>query len=163
MFPAAAALESNLRDAMKAPFATKSDCVVVYQLHRDKRRVKAVQRATLTTRKFGIARTHGLFGSDEWWEKIRSGKLAVHTVRGVITRLYMGGMRDTPEFRVRSDIGEESSWLRYANSKALDEFYAVGRRVEIDYVLQRGRIFSDGSFLKGHKVVIEVRIGNYVE
>jgi len=148
---------------MKTPPAAKSDCVVVYQLHRDKRRVEAVQRATLTTRKFGIARTHGLFGSDEWWEKIKSGKLAVHTVHGVITRLYMGGMRDTPEFKVRSDTGKESSWLRHANGKALGDFYAVGRRVEIDYVLQRGRICSDGSFLKGHKVVVEVRIGSNVE
>ena len=36
-------------------------------------------------------RTHGLFGSDEWWQKIESDKLLVHRLSGVITQLYMGG------------------------------------------------------------------------
>jgi hypothetical protein len=135
--------------------------VIVYQLRKDKQRMEAVQKATLTSRKFGIMRTHGLFGSQEWWQKIESGKLAVHRLGGVITQLYMGGMRDTPEFTMRSDAGEESSWLRYANGKELDDFYTVGCRIEIDYVLQRHRLLSDLSCLKKHKEVIEIRLGNH--
>ena len=100
--------------------------VVVYQLHRNKQRIDAVQLATTRTQRFGLMRTPGLFGSDEWWQKIESGKLPVQTVRGVITRLYMGGMNDTPEFSVRSDDGKESNWLRQASSKDLDGLYAVG-------------------------------------
>ena len=136
---------------------------IVYQLRRDKQRIGAAQRATLTTWKFGIARTHGLFGSEQWWHNIESGKLVVHTLKGVITRLYMGGMRDMPEISMCSDGGKKSNWLRYADSKELSDFYAMGRRVEIDYVLQRHRLFSDLSFLKRHKVVIEVRIGNDIQ
>ncbi len=65
--------------------------ITVYQLRRDKQRIEAVQKATLTSWKFGIMRTHGLFGSDEWWQKIESDKLLVHRLSGVITQLYMGG------------------------------------------------------------------------
>lgn len=134
--------------------------VVVYQLRRDKQRIKAIQQATTTTRKFGLMQTHGLFGSDEWWEKIKSRNLTVQTLNGVIARLYMGGMRDTPEFVVRSEDGKETTWLRYANSENLDEFYNVGSRIEIDYVVQRHRLLSDGFWPKQHPVIIEIRIGD---
>jgi hypothetical protein len=61
--------------------------VTVYQLRRDKQRIEAVQKATLTTWKFGVMRTHGLFGSEEWWQKIKTGKLRVHHLSGAIKRL----------------------------------------------------------------------------
>jgi len=134
--------------------------MTVYQLRRDKQRIEAVQKATLTTWKFGVMRTHGLFGSEEWWQKIKTGKLRVHHLSGVITRLYMGGMRDTPEFTMCSETGEESDWLRWANSSDLNAFYSVDCRVEIDYVLQRHRLLSDLSCLKRHKVVIAIRLGS---
>ena len=59
---------------------------------------------------------------------------------------------------MRSDAGEEVSWSRYANGEHLADFYAVGRRVEIDYVVQRHRAasFNGGAETK---CVIEVRIG----
>jgi hypothetical protein len=134
--------------------------ITVYQLRRDKQRIEAGQKATLTSWKFGIMRTHGVFGSDEWWQKINSGRLHVYRLSGVIKQLYTGGMRDTPEFTMRSDTGEESSWLRWANSSELNNFYTAGCRIEIDYVLQRHRFFSDLSCLKRHKVVIEIRLGS---
>jgi hypothetical protein len=132
--------------------------VTVYNLRRDKRYVVSVQRATLTTKEFGVEQTHGLFGSAEWWGKIATSKLLVERLSGVITRLYMGSMNDWPEFSMRSDAGEEVSWSRYANGEHLAGFYAVGRRVEVDYVVQRHRA---ASFDRGAetKCVIEVRIG----
>jgi len=132
--------------------------VTVYNLRRDKRSVESVQRATLTTKQFGIEQTHGLFGSAEWWGQIATGKLPVERLCGVITRMYMGSMNDWPEFSMRSDAGEEVSWSRYANGEHLADFYAVGRRVEIDYVVQRHRAasFNGGAETK---CVIEVRIG----
>jgi hypothetical protein len=134
--------------------------IVVYLLRHDKQRVEAVQHATTTTHKFGIMRTHGLFGSDEWWQKIKSGKLAIHTLSGIITRLREGGMRDMPELVVRSDDGTESCWLRVSDNEKLNAFYTVGGRIEIDYVLQRYRLFSEGFWPKQHPVVIEIRIGD---
>lgn len=103
-----------------------------YQLRRDKQRIEAVQEATLTSWKFGIMRTHELFGSDEWRQKINFGKLRVHLLSGVIKQLYMGGMRDTPKFVVRSDEGDDSHWPRAANSEHLSRDYAVGSAVEIN-------------------------------
>ncbi len=140
-----------------------SSMVTVYQLCQNKQHIEAMRQATLKTWKFGVARTHGLFGSDEWWKNIESGKLVTHTLRGVITRLYMGSMNDWPMFSMRSDTGKDLDWSRYANSKELADSYAVGREIEIDYVLQRHRLFSDLSFLKRHEVVIEIRIGEVVQ
>ena len=70
-------------------------------------------------------------------------------------------MGDWPEFRMRSDDGRESSWTPYSNGQALSEFYQVGQRIEIDYVLQRHRLYSRtrGFDFKRHKIMIEVRIG----
>jgi hypothetical protein len=132
--------------------------VTVYNLRRDKRHVESVQRATLMTKQFGIEQTHGLFASEEWWAQIANGKLAVERLCGVITRLYMGSMGDWPEFSMRSDAGEEVSWSRYANGAHLADFYAVGRRVEVDYVIQRHRAASFGGGAET-ECVIEVRIG----
>ena len=125
----------------------------VYELERDEERIRRVQRATLTTTDFGIQQTHGLYGSEEWWKNIRSGVLPLHRLTGVITKVYMGSMRDWPEFRMRA----ESAWTRYAHTKEQDRLYVVGRRVEIDYVVQR---FKPGSFGGDRETqcVIAVRI-----
>ena len=129
----------------------------VYELRLDTDFIAHVQKATRTTQEFGIEPTHGLFGSPEWWEHISSGTLPVHHLRGTISRVYMGSMNDWPEFTFRSEAGEESNWSRYGNSPALAAHYAVGRSIELDYVLQRHRPKSfDGG--AEHKIPIEIRI-----
>jgi hypothetical protein len=114
--------------------------VPVYQLRKDTEHVRKVQKATLTTEQYGIQQTHGLFGSDEWWQKIASGDLPMRRLRGAITRVYMGSMGDWPEFAMRTDDGEESSWTRFAQTKELSQLYVVGKRIELDYVLQRNKL-----------------------
>jgi hypothetical protein len=133
--------------------------VTIYQLRNDKEHIAKVQRATLNTEKFGIQQTHGLFGSPEWWSKIDSGELPIHRLRGTITKVYMGSMNDWPEFAMRADTGEDSSWSRYADSKELAEFYTVGHRIELDYVIQhfKPKSWSGDS---ENKVVIEIRVGS---
>lgn len=133
--------------------------VTVYQLRRDKQHIEAVQKATLNTEQFGIQQTHGLFASPEWWGKIASGELPVYRLRGSITKLYMGSMGDWPEFTMRTDSGGESSWSRFANSGDLADFYAEGRRIELDYVIQRFKPKS-WSGDSENKVVIEIRLGD---
>jgi hypothetical protein len=103
----------------------------VYRLCDDSRKIADVQRATLSTTEFGIAPTHGLFGSEVWWAHIATGTLEVHTLRGAITRVYMGSMGDWPEFEMRSDSGELSRWTREVNSAELAGVYAVGCGVEL--------------------------------
>jgi len=130
---------------------------VVYRLKDDPGYIDKVQTATLTTKDFGIEQTHGLFGSPEWWAKISSGELPIHTASGIITRRYMESMNDWPAFAMRSDSGEESSWSRFGHSGADGRYYQPGYRIEIDYVLQRSRakLLNDEA---ERKVVLEVRI-----
>ena len=130
---------------------------VVYRLQADTERVAAIQRATLTTEHSGIEPTHGLVGSDEWWRNIETGRLPLQTLRGTISRVYMASMNDWPEFEVRSESGELSKWTRESSTADLDQAYAPGRTVEIDYVVQRHRpkSFDGGSETQ---VVVAVRI-----
>jgi hypothetical protein len=101
--------------------------LTIYRLRADKDFIAQVQKATTTSEEFGIEPTHGLFGSAEWWQHVRDGTLPVHTLRGAITRVYMGSMNDWPEFTMRSETGEESSWSRYANNPVFASLYTVGR------------------------------------
>lgn len=131
--------------------------IIVYRLKEDHHRIDQVQRATRTTESFGIEPTHGMFGSDEWWQNLESGQLPLHTLRGTIKNVYMGSMGDWPEFKMLSDTGEESSWTRWLQSAEQDQFYRVGARIEIDYVWQQSRAksFDHGA---RREQVIEIRI-----
>jgi hypothetical protein len=127
----------------------------VYSLKDDRDLVRSVQKATLETKDFGIQQTHGLFGSDEWWTHIADGSLPVHTVRGTISRTWMGSMRDWPECEVLSDEGEKSTWTRYAD----DSWYQIGNRIEIDYVIQKFKPSAQEIFgTLDHKNVLAIRI-----
>jgi hypothetical protein len=68
----------------------------VFKLRNHPGRITNIQAATLTTSDYGIAPTHGLFGSDEWWEQVADGRLATRTVCGTITGVYMAGHNDWP-------------------------------------------------------------------
>src|SRR5262250_387439 len=98
-----------------------------YELKKDTELISNVQKATLSTEKFGIEPTHGLFGSSEWWEQISSGRLPLHTLRGVITKRYMGSMGDWPEIEVQTETGKLSHWTRQVNSKEQDALYIPGQ------------------------------------
>lgn len=131
--------------------------IIVYRLKEDQRHIDQIQKATRTTENFGIEPTHGMFGSDEWWQNVESGQLPIHTLRGIIRDVYMGSMGDWPEFKMMSDTGEESTWTRWMQSAEQDQFYRVGARIEIDFVWQQSRAksFDHGA---RRKQVIEVRI-----
>lgn len=74
----------------------------VYGLIEDKGKIRLVQKATFETEKFGLQQTHGLFGSEEWWNNVNNGDLPLHTKRGIITKVYKGSMGDWPEFEMKS-------------------------------------------------------------
>ena len=94
----------------------------IYRLQSDRRQIREVQEATQTTEQWGIEPTHGLFGSPEWWRHIRDGTLPVHHIRGTISRVYMTGHNDWPEFAVLSNTGEESEWSQDANEPEFGAF-----------------------------------------
>jgi hypothetical protein len=126
----------------------------IYRLQSDRREIREVQEVTRTTDRWGIEPTHGLFGSSEWWQRIRDGSLPVHHIKGKISRVYMGSMNDWPEFAMLSDTGEESEWSRYANEPEFAAFYTVGRPIEIDYVIQSTRSMP-ADF---QKILLEIRV-----
>jgi hypothetical protein len=131
---------------------------IVYQLRRNQKFIDQVQKATLTSKEFGIQQTHGLFGSPEWWVNIQTGRLKMHTVRGVIERVYMGSMNDWPMCEVVSDDGEISKWTREMLDFASDPLYRTGARIEIDYVLQKSKADAPWRPEEEQKNVLEIRI-----
>jgi len=129
---------------------SKPDMIQVYDLRRNRNRVADVQHATLHTDRYGIVPDHGLFGSDEWWQAIGSGAIETHTVEGHISRVYMSGHNDFPEFEV-DDGSSRTQWERFGD----DDWYVVGRRIRVDFVLTRSRYSGDLS-----PTVIRVWIGD---
>ena len=133
--------------------------VVTYRRRLDATKVRLVQDATLGTKEFGLQPTHGLYGSPGWWSNIAKGVLPVHTLKGTIVKVHMGGMGDWTELRVREADGTESSWTRESQSRELDSAYQEGCAVEIDYVVER---FKHQAYRgpEETRCVIEVRVGN---
>lgn len=82
----------------------------IYSLKSDVRHIENVQKATLKTKKYGIV-SDGLFGSTEWRQALERGEIEIHTVEGVISKVYMSGHNDFPEFKIESD-GNVTSWAR---------------------------------------------------
>ncbi len=106
----------------------------IYSLRDDKHHIKNVQNATLTTDKYGVIPEHGLFGSDEWWSAIESGLIETFTIDGVISKVYMSGHNDFPEFKVESE-GNVTSWER----KGKEDLYIEGSAMKLEYVLTKSR------------------------
>lgn len=130
---------------------------VVYRLADDSKHSEHVQRATLEDGGFGVQPTHGLLGSDEWWQHIRDGSLPTHSLVGIVTDVYMAGHNDYPQFDVRSEDGVVSSWTRLHNRGEQYDLYEAGRRVEIDYVIQRLKNPVEGVG-DAVPIVLEIRI-----
>jgi hypothetical protein len=104
----------------------------VYDLSQDQATIALIQRASSQTRDFGFVPEIALFGSKEWWAAVEDGRVPRHSIQGVISRLYLSGHHDWPEFEIQS--GDTTTrWTRFGDQKA----YEVGRRVRLDYVLQR--------------------------
>jgi hypothetical protein len=108
--------------------------VVVYDLATDQETISQVQRATLTTKDFGVVPEVALLGSDEWWAAIEDGRIPKHEVTGSISRLFMTGHGDWPEFELDSN-GTKTTWTRLGNQVV----YAEGKGAKIEYVMQKLR------------------------
>ena len=84
--------------------------IIIYQFKKNKIQISSIQNAILTNVDFGLQQTHGLFGSDEWWQQIANGRLPLHTNRGKITRVYMTGMGDCSEFEMANTDGTKEAF-----------------------------------------------------
>lgn len=113
----------------------------IYNLRDDKRVIKAIQEVSLDkSSQAGLKIENGLlFGTDEWFRAISEGKIEKHIVTGIISKIFMSGHNDYPEFEIKSNDGKTSVWTR----EGKDSAYEVGRRVELVYVEQRYKRPSD--------------------
>jgi hypothetical protein len=136
--------------------------IKMYDLRSEAEHIAQVQEATLTTKDYGLEQTHGLFGSTEWWKHIEDGTLPLQTLKGEITRTWMGSMGDWPMFEMRNDDGSLHEFTReQPRDGSLDHKYAVGRPVEIDFVWQCFKKEApDYGMPKEHKVVVAIRVGD---
>lgn len=103
----------------------------IYNLHDDARYLSALQNASLNRVDAGLQNTHGLVGSDEWWQAIENGALPLHTIYGRITRIFGIDHYGFPEFELVNSEGS-TSWACKGDIKN----YSVGDTVKIHYVLQ---------------------------
>ncbi len=109
--------------------------IEIYNLKNNKRKIELIQEASLEkSSKYGLKIENGLiFGTKEWFEAITEKKINRNTITGTISKVFMSGHNDYPEFEIKSDDGERSIWTREGE----DDAYQVGRRVELSYVEQK--------------------------
>lgn len=119
---------------------------VVYAL-RDELRgkpeyVAQVQAMTLNQEKpfLGLKGTHGLYGSDDWWESISSGRIEIKVVSGTITELFFAGQdsrwgNQVNSFRLELGDGAIIEESIYTSQKSDRQFFVVGAVVCIAYAL----------------------------
>lgn len=110
------------------------------ELTADPERAELAQALTLNANRplLGLRGRHGLFGSAEWWESIKSGRMPLRHVSGVITRVYFVGMDAESEpnaVDLLDDDGVLQSQGVYLNRASDRPMYAKGRRIEFLYAL----------------------------
>jgi hypothetical protein len=106
----------------------------VYNLKDDKQKIAQTQRVSIDkSSPFGLkAENNLLFGSDKWFAAIENGEIKKHRIKGKISKVYMSGHNDWPEFEIENEEGK-TSWTR----EGADSAYGVGRDAEIIYVEQK--------------------------
>ena len=126
----------------------------VYDLSKDNSRVMKVQRATLETADYGFLPEIALFGSPEWWEAVRDGRIPAYTVTGVISKVNEIVRGAWPVCEINSN-GEKTEWTREGDDAA----YQVGRRICIEYVYQKLKPSKIWKFLGGRvEAVLRISI-----
>ncbi len=125
-----------------------------YKFRDDKEAIKRLQEVSSDPKSnYGLKVENGLLvGTKEWFFATEDGRLPKETVTGRISKVYMSGHNDWPEFEIESKEGL-STWTREGN----DSLYQVGKLVEIDFVIQK---FKRPWDMLGPttKKVIEIRI-----
>lgn len=119
-----------------------SSMKLVYQLSEelkhDPGQVAKAQALTQDDSKpFGLKGTHGLYGSEVWWNNIKKNVLPLRQISGVIERLYVSGQEQSSQantFDLLLSDGSLHTESILVNSRADYQLFKVGSRVEILYV-----------------------------
>ena len=131
---------------------------VIYRLRDSKESLRQMQEASLSHPFLGLKITHGLIGTEEWWENISTGKLPLCTVRGVVRGLWLGMYHSEPgSFAMELEDGTIFQHMTELDAKESAEVFKLGCVVEADYVLQEAKSPIQG-LPKPSKVVLELRL-----
>ncbi|AJQ94187.1 hypothetical protein [Gynuella sunshinyii] len=144
-----------------------SSLQLVYQLSEelknDPEQVAMAQALTQDeSRPFGLKGTHGLFGSDEWWDNLRKGVLPVRHVSGVIERLFVSGQEKGMEantFDLLLNDGGSHTESIFVDSEKYRQLFKVGSRVEILYALDELKMQpAPGGRINYSEIVVEMAV-----
>ncbi len=126
----------------------------IYNLKDDFMRIRMVQEASLDKKSYAGYKTENslLFGTRDWFNAIEQGIIPKHIVKGVISRVYMSGHNDYPEFEIESS-DSKTTWTR----EGIDEAYKTGKNIELIYVEQKYKRPTDMTGAIS-KCVIEIKI-----
>ena len=77
--------------------------------------------------------------SQPWWNAIDRGEIQQNIIEGTITKTFMSGHNDYPEFSMMNDNGDELNWPRYNNGTILSRIrakilYRPGNRIRIKFI-----------------------------
>ncbi|MBD8490995.1 hypothetical protein IFO69_19740 [Echinicola sp. CAU 1574] len=131
-----------------------TELISAYKFQEDKEAIKRLQEVSSDPKSdYGLKTENGLLiGTKEWFRATEDGRLSKETIRGTISKVYMSGHNDWPEFEMENESGK-STWTREGN----DKLYQVDKLVEIDYVIQKYKRPWD-MLGPTTKKVIEIRI-----
>ena len=125
-----------------------------YKFKDDKEAIKRLQEVSIDQKSnYGLKVENGLLvGTNEWFQAIDDKIIPKVTLTGIISKVYMSGHNDWPEFEIKSNE-ELSTWTREGE----DKLYQVGKLVEIDFVIQKYKRQWD-MLGPTTKKVLEIRI-----
>ncbi|SFR86738.1 hypothetical protein SAMN05216570_0132 [Dyella sp. OK004] len=92
----------------------------------------------------GLKITHGLLGSEEWWDNIWNKELPTQVLQGTIAQFWTGRAGDFPEVEVIDADGEHSRWLLQIETSVAQCELKVGSAIEISYVNQEFKSAFNG-------------------
>ena len=111
-----------------------TELISVYKFQEDKEAIKRLQEVSSDTKSvYGLKTENGLLiGTKEWFQATEDGRLSKETIRGTISKVYMSGHNDWPEFEMENESGK-STWTREGN----DKLYQVSQKeyAEVSKVL----------------------------
>lgn len=147
-----------------APASMRLVYLLSEDLKKDPRRVEMAQELSQDSSRplMGLKGTHGLFGSDEWWDSIRDGRIPVSFISGIIRSAYVAGQDEYGLNNTVDLILEDGSIVPvgiYTNSNSDVALFKPGCMVRVVYAFDelRRQPAKDGG-MNYSKVALEMAV-----
>lgn len=133
----------------------------VYRLRERIAEISQMQEASLSHPFLGLKATHGLIGTEEWWNNIAAGALPLHSVRGVVRGLWLGMYHSEPGSYLLELV--DKTYFSGMTGLDADESaskFTLGRYVEVDYVIQELKYPREDQTTQS-RVEVEIRLDSF--